>query len=140
MQRHVSGLTFSLDLAHFERVTRFLHASLHLRALRECTSRYDLEKALNAFPPHIADVYAEAWNRINGLPEGKAALAKKLLLWVTYATRPLTIEELRYAAAVDTNTYTFERTRMVPIETLVGACCGLIVIESETKVVRPVRE
>ena len=136
----MSGLARIFSMIFFDQEFRFLHASLHLQALRECTSRHDLEKALNSFPPQISDVYVETWNRIVNQPPGRATLAMRVLPWLAYAARPLTIEELLYAVAVNADTHKFERTRRVPLETLVGACCGLLVIESETKVARLVRE
>ena len=119
---------------------RFLHASLQLQALRECTSRRDVEKALTNFPVRIADVYIATWNRIKSLPSQRPFLAIRALLWVTYAHRTLTIAELRHAIAVSSDTFKFDRTETVPIETLVSVCCGLLAIEKETNVVRLVRE
>ena len=140
MQRDVSGLVQTVDSTFTGPLNRFLHASLQLQALRECTSRHDVEKALTNFPARIADVYVATWNRIESQPVSKASLARRVLLWVVYSTRSLTVEELRYAVAVSPDTLKFERTLLVPLDTLMSACCGLLVLEKETKVARLVRE
>ncbi|KAH6897701.1 hypothetical protein BKA70DRAFT_747842 [Coprinopsis sp. MPI-PUGE-AT-0042] len=114
----------------------FLHASLQLQALRECTSRSDVEKTLHDFPPQIKDVYIQTWTRIASQPSGKASLAASVLAWVLYATRSLTIEELRDAVASSLDTYSFEKTRLVSAEVMIGVCGGLLAIEKETGLVR----
>ncbi|KAH6884774.1 hypothetical protein BKA70DRAFT_136878 [Coprinopsis sp. MPI-PUGE-AT-0042] len=114
----------------------FLHASLQLQALRECTSRHELDKTLKDFPPQIKDVYVRTWTRIIEQGSTKADLAMKALVWVVYATRSLNIEELQYAVATDPDAHEFEAHRLVPAETLIGVCCGLLTIEKESKIVR----
>jgi ankyrin repeat domain-containing protein 50 len=120
--------------------SRFLHASLQLQALRECTNRRDVETTLLNFPPKIKDVYIQTWNRITNQPSGKASLALNVLTWVTYATRSLTIDELRHGIASCPETYSFDKKRLVAVEMMVAVCCGLLMIEKETNVVRLIRE
>ncbi|KAH6911290.1 hypothetical protein BKA70DRAFT_1398828, partial [Coprinopsis sp. MPI-PUGE-AT-0042] len=100
----------------------FLHASLHLDALKECMTTECVEKTLKEFPPGIADVYAKTWTRIMKQSSKKAHLAKCL--------------RLRHAVARCTDTFKFDSTLMVPAETLVSVCCGLIIIEKESGLVR----
>ncbi|KAH6884738.1 hypothetical protein BKA70DRAFT_136376 [Coprinopsis sp. MPI-PUGE-AT-0042] len=114
----------------------FLHASLHLDALKECMTTECVEKTLKEFPPGIADVYAKTWTRIMKQSSKKAHLAKSVFVWVTHATRSLTVDELRHAVARCTDTFKFDSTLMVPAETLVSVCCGLIIIEKESGLVR----
>jgi hypothetical protein len=64
----------------------------------------------------------------------------KALVWVVYATRSLTVEELRHAVATNPDTYKFEARRLVAKEIIIGACCGLLTIEKESNFVRLVRE
>jgi ankyrin repeat domain-containing protein 50 len=121
-------------------ISRFLHASLQLQALLECTTRHELDKALEEFPAKIADVYIQTWRRIMQQPLGKALLAVNVLRWVLYATRSLSIEELRNAIASCPETHSYESGRLVAPEIIVVACCGLITIEKETRQVRLVRK
>ena len=119
---------------------RFLHASLQLQALRECATRSDLDSVLNGFPAQIADVYAQTWNRIVNQPTSKASLARRALLWIVYAKRSLSLEELRHAIAMCPDTHRFDPRRSAAPDVLVSVCCGLLVIEMETGLIRLVRE
>ncbi|KAH6901145.1 hypothetical protein BKA70DRAFT_710785 [Coprinopsis sp. MPI-PUGE-AT-0042] len=114
----------------------FLHAFLQMQALQECTNRQELNETLEGFPEKIADVYNQTWDRIISQSDGKVALATKALVWVLYATRSLTVEELRHAITSSSDTYDFEKGRLVSIETIVGVCCGLLTIEQETGIAR----
>jgi ankyrin repeat domain-containing protein 50 len=120
-------------------MSRFLHASLQLRALRECTTRNDLDKVLKGFPPDIADVYAQTWNRITNQPDARASLARATLTWMVFAMRSLTLEELRHAIAMCPDTHQFDPRRLPPVDTLASVCCGLLTVEKETGLVRLVR-
>ena len=62
-----------------------------------------------------------------------------VLVWVVHAKRSLAIEELRYATSVNATTFKLERKRVGPQETLISVCCGLVVIEQETGLVRLIR-
>ncbi|KAH6884745.1 hypothetical protein BKA70DRAFT_1574786 [Coprinopsis sp. MPI-PUGE-AT-0042] len=114
----------------------FLHASLHLDALRDCTSAYDVGKTLKDFPPQIEDVYQRTWNRILNQTASRKILAKNVLTWVLCATRSLKIEELRCAVATSPETHNFDSSRLVDEATLMGLCCGLLKVEEWTNVVR----
>jgi hypothetical protein len=109
-------------------------------ALKECMNIYSLEATLDDFPTNVKTVYAEIWTKINKQPAERALLARNVLVWVTCATRSLTVDELRHAVASCTDTFKFDTAQLVPIDRLVGACCGLVAIEKETNLVRLVRE
>ncbi|KAH6907848.1 ankyrin repeat-containing domain protein [Coprinopsis sp. MPI-PUGE-AT-0042] len=114
----------------------FLHASLQLDALRDCTCIYDVEKTLRDFPPRIEDVYQRTWERILDQTPNKTLLAKNVLVWVLCATRSLTIGEMRHVVAACPETSRFDRSRLVDEATLMSLCRGLVNVEEETKVVR----
>ncbi|KAH6906080.1 ankyrin repeat-containing domain protein [Coprinopsis sp. MPI-PUGE-AT-0042] len=101
----------------------FLHASLQLDALRGCPSRQD-------------DVYRHTWARISNQSLKYAALAKAVLAWVLYASRSMTMEELKWAVATSPSNHKFEAGRLVPETTLLAICGGLITVEEESGLVR----
>lgn len=121
-------------------LSRFLHASLQLNSIRECFSIHDVKQTLESFPAQIEDVYRETWKRVLDQNPKQVALAKTILLWVLHSQKPMTIEQLRRAIAVDPDTNQFDRTRLVPEATLMALCRGLVSLEEESKVVRLVRE
>ncbi|KAH6908186.1 hypothetical protein BKA70DRAFT_292551 [Coprinopsis sp. MPI-PUGE-AT-0042] len=112
----------------------FLHASLMVEAVRHCTnSRHVMEK-LDKLPAKLDVLYDEAFKRIETQPEEHAALAKRVLLWVAYAYRPLSVEELQYAVASDPSVDWATPKNLVPESLMVSVCCGLIVFEKKDKV------
>jgi ankyrin repeat domain-containing protein 50 len=114
--------------------------SLQLALLRECTNLHDIRKTLATLPVNINEFYRETWQRIVDQAPGKVRLARDVLAWVLFATRSLTIEELREAVAICPDTHKFERNRLVEEATLIGACHGLVTVEATTRLVRLVRE
>ncbi|KAH6879585.1 ankyrin repeat-containing domain protein [Coprinopsis sp. MPI-PUGE-AT-0042] len=114
----------------------FLHASLQLEALPECTSVYEVQETLATFSTEIEGLYLEAWKRITSQTRSKVSLAKKVLLWVINATRSLTVDELRHALATSPETHKFESSRLVQEGALIGLCRGLVAVEEETRLVR----
>ncbi|KAH6879949.1 hypothetical protein BKA70DRAFT_1473908 [Coprinopsis sp. MPI-PUGE-AT-0042] len=109
----------------------FLHASLMVEAVRHCTSSQRIMEKLDMLPAKLDVLYAEAFERIEMQPEEHAALAERVLLWVVYAYRPLTVEELQYAVASDPSVVWAAPENLVPETLLVSVCCGLIVIEAK---------
>ncbi|KAH6909746.1 hypothetical protein BKA70DRAFT_175144 [Coprinopsis sp. MPI-PUGE-AT-0042] len=114
----------------------FLHASLQLKALRECTSVHEVKETLAAFPADIEDLYLQTWQRILNQTPAKVLLAKKVILWVINSTRSLTIDELRHALATCPDTHRFNSSRLVQESVLIGLCRGLLMVEEETRLVR----
>ncbi|KAH6908183.1 hypothetical protein BKA70DRAFT_292500 [Coprinopsis sp. MPI-PUGE-AT-0042] len=109
----------------------FLHASLMVEAIRHCTSSRHVMEKLDKLPAKLDVLYDEAFERIEMQPEEHAALAKRVLHWVAYAYRPLTVEELQYAVAGNPSVDWATPENLVPESLLVSVCCGLIVVEDK---------
>ncbi|KAH6902508.1 ankyrin repeat-containing domain protein [Coprinopsis sp. MPI-PUGE-AT-0042] len=93
-------------------------------------------ETLDAFPTEIEEAYQQTWQRILSQNSRHAALAKYILLWVTHAQRSMTIEELQHAVATSPDDHTFKSTRLVPENTLIGLCRGLVTMDEESRLVR----
>jgi ankyrin repeat domain-containing protein 50 len=135
---HVSQLSISAGSVDQQK-SRFLHASLQLNALSRCISLYEVQQALEGFPSTIQELYLQTWSRICHQTPEHVSIAKAVLLWVVYAARAMTVEELQSAVATSP-TYKFEANRLVPEATLISLCCGLVTLEEESRRVRLVRE
>ncbi|TFK17895.1 ankyrin, partial [Coprinopsis marcescibilis] len=111
----------------------FLLASLHLDMLKGCTNERQVRKALEGLPLGMDGMYDATMERIKALPQHEADLAKRALIWVTYAQEPLTVEELVLAVSVCPETFQFD-DKMEPtgIESILSLCCGLLQIEAST--------
>ncbi|TFK17905.1 ankyrin [Coprinopsis marcescibilis] len=111
----------------------FLLASLHLDMLKGCTNERQVRKALEGLPRGMDGMYDVTMERIKALPEHEADLAKRVLIWVTYAQRPLTVEELVLAVSVCPETYRYDHTQEpTGIESILSLCCGLLQLEAST--------
>ncbi|KAH6916248.1 ankyrin repeat-containing domain protein [Coprinopsis sp. MPI-PUGE-AT-0042] len=104
----------------------FLHASLHLDALQLCLNVHEMRKTLLNTPANLEDMYASTMQRILGQPESHTWLAKKALVWVTFAKRPLNVRELREALATSPETHSFDHEQIVAEETVLSVCGGLL--------------
>ena len=74
-------------------------------------------------------MYADTLKRIDMQPKEQAELAKQILIWILYGAELLTVEVLQHALAIHPDTQDFDAARIVPEETLIAICCGLVAIE-----------
>ena len=65
-----------------------------------------------------------------------ALLAKRVLSWISYALRPMTIIEIQHATAVEDDTKAFDEEEVVDEETLISVCAGLVTIDQESNIIR----
>jgi ankyrin repeat domain-containing protein 50 len=117
-----------------------LDAALQMEALVDCCSAQDVMDTLQAFPPNIEDVYHQTLARISNESRKHSSLAKTVLVWVIYASRSLTIDELIRALATSPDTHKFEPARCVPATILISICGGLVTLDEESRLVRLVRK
>ncbi|TFK17234.1 ankyrin [Coprinopsis marcescibilis] len=111
----------------------FLLASLQLDMLKGCASESDVRKAMEGLPQGLDGIYEATMARIKALPGPQADLAKRVLIWVTYAQEPLTPEELVLAVSVCPETFRFDDTlEPAGIDSILSLCCGLVQVEVNT--------
>ena len=80
--------------------------------------------------------YHTTIERIRGLEEGKSRLGIEALMWVSHAVRPLEIDELCQALAVELGSKDFNAGNAPSMLTLMSCCQGLITMDKETSTVR----
>src|SRR5205807_4390279 len=84
----------------------------------------------------LGDSYTGTLNRIRGQCGTLARFGISALMWVSLAERPLRIDELCHAMAVEVGSPNIN-TEMVPeIETVVASCMGLVTIDHASSTVR----
>ena len=89
--------------------------------------------ALNALPSTLDENYEEAMKRIERSPN--KSLALNVLKWIVYAVRPLQLEEVLHAIAVDDlepEDESVTKDCLTPPGTIVNACAGMIRIDKES--------
>lgn len=74
--------------------------------------------------------------RIEGQGEGLHDLAKRSMLWILYAKRPLTAWELSRLVAIEEGVSSLEDDDIPEIEDVLSACAGLLVSDEHSGIVR----
>ncbi|KAH8691069.1 hypothetical protein GQ44DRAFT_780332 [Phaeosphaeriaceae sp. PMI808] len=116
------------------RIIEFLLALLHLDSLLAKTTAKAVKIAPEKLPTE-ADAYdyayKDAMERIEGQLANHTGLAKRVLLWITYAERPLITSELHHALAVEVGKPELDRDNFTDVEDMVSVCAGLVTIDED---------
>lgn len=107
--------------------------------LIEETTQAAIKSALQRLPRGLEvldQAYREAVTRIDSQPQGLSNLAKRVLSWITYAQRPLIIQELQHALAVETGDQELDETNLPSVDLMISACTGLITANPENNIIR----
>ena len=117
---------------------RFLLASLHIEAILRGTTVARRRKTLKLIKDGagLGDAYGATLERINAQDEEKAKLAMAALTWVCHSERPLQVDELCHALAVEIGERDFDPENVPSISTLLDCCQGLIAVDAEASTVR----
>ena len=118
---------------------RFLLAQLHLDSLTDRTSIKDVKQVLARLPTGsdaYDKAYEEAMERINSQSEGLRNLAAKVLPWILFSKRSLSMTELQHALAVEIDTSELDHDNIPDVDQIVSVCAGLVTLDEENQVVR----
>ena len=91
----------------------------------------EVRTALKSLPKGceaLSITYDQAMRRIEAQKRGMRLIALKALGWITYAKRTLSVDELRYAIAVQQGRSQFDEEDLSDIDDIVSACGGLITV------------
>ena len=117
---------------------RFLLASLHMEAILQETSIARRRNRLKSVKDGagLAGAYGATLERIKAQGGEKTKLAIATLTWICHAERPLQVDELCHALAVEIGTVDLDPENIPSIATLLGCCQGLIIVDKEASTVR----
>ena len=117
---------------------RFLLASLHIEAILRGTTVSRRRKTLKSIKDGagLGDAYGATLERIKAQDEEKAKLAMATLTWVCHSGRPLHVDELCHALAVEIGEAEFDPENVPSIGTVLDCCQGLITVNAEASTVR----
>lgn len=122
---------------------RFLLARLSVDSLLDKRTKSRVKSFLGALQGSSQSLekvydraYDEAIQRIQGqLPED-TALAKRVLGWIINAKRPLTINELCHALAVEPQSTALDLDNIPDVDDLISVSAGLVSVDKKSKIVR----
>ena len=84
----------------------------------------------------IEVAYDGAIERIDSQLTGQREIARKILTWISYAQRPLSISELQHALSVESDSTDIDEDSLLYEEDLTAHCAGLVIIDIKSKLVR----
>jgi hypothetical protein len=86
------------------------------------------------------DAYTEAYrntmSRICGQLEAQKELAIQTLMWIVHAKRLLRTTELLHALSVEIGELEFLEDNIPDLQDAISACCGLVVVDEESNIIR----
>ena len=90
-----------------------------------------VSKALDVLPEGIDRTYLEAWHRVCAQSPDQADLGKRILSWIVHATRPLGVQELRHAIAIEEEDEEIDPDGLLDVATLTSFCAGLVIVDEQ---------
>ena len=79
-------------------------------------------------------MYDQAFERIQSQDSESAGLALKILYWVHYAIKPLEVQELRHALAVENGDSSFDEDGLLDEDSVESICGGMVIIQENKTV------
>ncbi|KAJ5094661.1 hypothetical protein N7456_010522 [Penicillium angulare] len=79
---------------------QFLWVKMQEECLRSGKSQKKIEQTITSTPPGIEHTYERNWGRISGFTEQDRERTVLLLRWITFALRPLTVNEITGALLI----------------------------------------
>ena len=103
-----------------------------MKAICEQVSDYGIEEALQNIPQDMDATYERILDIIDKKPPAQRELARKALLFVAYARKPVSIDVLALAIAVKDRTQSLEalRSSISTEKTIINACGNLLSIKT----------
>ena len=95
-----------------------------------------VKRALETLPNDLRETYDEAMERIESQGSECKQLAIRILYWIFYALRPLTVQELQHALAVEPETSELDEGDIPDKELLTSLCAGLVVTDRRSNIIR----
>jgi len=119
-------------------IFRFRLVSLRIGAILGEPTIHLRRERLSRMPDGLGwgGAYGSTIERIRALDGGKSRLGIEALMWVSRAERPLRVDELCQALAVEIGSKDFNPGNTPSILTLASCCQGLITVDKEKSTVR----
>src|ERR1700761_6188644 len=119
-------------------ISRFLLVFLTIEAILQETTIYRRRQRLRAMENglDLGDAYEATLGRIKAQSGEKARLGMAVLMWITHSKRPLGVDEICHAIAIQTGSNGLDSDDIPAISTLLGCCEGLATIDEGTSTIR----
>jgi len=122
-------------MSNFTDLPRFLLPALHISMVLEQPTMAKRRKSLTALPSELNDAYARMVDRIQNLSR-LSDLGMRALMWLHLAIRPLRLNEIQHALAVELGDIELDEEATPAQKRLLDSCLGLVLVDEETSTVR----
>ncbi|KAJ7111390.1 ankyrin repeat-containing domain protein [Mycena epipterygia] len=131
---HVSGTSSIVDAIVDQAGGIFLLARLLTNHLLALTIIKEIRRSLTTLPSNLTSAYQSSLDRILAQPPARAALALRVIAWITHAERRLTTTELLHALAVEEDTDEIDEDNFVSARIVLQVCVGLVLVNDDTSI------
>jgi ankyrin repeat protein len=111
-----------------------LLATLHFDSLKDKRTKNEFQRALKALPQGsgaLTEAYDDAIGRIYQQRVNDRKWAQRIMSWIVHAVRPLRLDELRHALAIEEGDRRLEEDNLTDLNELVSLCAGLVILNHE---------
>lgn len=113
---------------------RFLWIESQFSRLCEKSSVDSVRWELENLPQDLYETYTRALWKIQTSADKK--LARAVLTWLTVASRPLLLDELKEAVSIEPKDSQLGSPKLLEVEKILEACAGLVIFDEEDRTVR----
>ncbi|KAJ7839850.1 hypothetical protein B0H14DRAFT_2512793, partial [Mycena olivaceomarginata] len=131
---HLSGTSSVVDAIVDQAGGIFLLARLLTNHLLALTTMKEIRRSLATLPSNLTSAYQSSLDRIRAQSPARAALALRVIAWITHAERRLTTAELLHALAVEDDTDELDEENFVTARMVLQVCVGLVLVNDDTSV------
>lgn len=119
---------------------RFLLVKLHMDSLAELDTPGPIHSRLEQLSADKSETFRAVLGRIEKLKYSKRKIVSQVLSWLLCADRPITVDEVRHALAIDCTAGTFDDATVPPDHQLTSFCAGIVVIDQTQGVLQLVHD
>ena len=117
---------------------RFLLVSLNIKAILQETTLYRRREKLHTITNGLGleGAYDATIGRIKAQKGDRARLGMAALMWISHSERPLSVNEICHALAVEIGSMDINISNLPSIRTVLGCCQGLAVVDKRSSNIR----
>ena len=119
-------------------ISRFPPVFLSIEMILQETTIHRRRQKLNAMKNglDLGDAYKATLGRIRAQGGERARLGMAVLMWITHSRRPLQVDEIHYAVAIQIGSNDLGTDDIPAISTLLNCCQGLVTIDKGASTIR----
>ncbi|KAJ7111386.1 ankyrin repeat-containing domain protein [Mycena epipterygia] len=131
---HVGGTSSIVNAIVDQAGGIFLLARLLTNHLLALTTIKEIRRSLATLPSNLTSAYQSSLDRILAQSPARAALALRVIAWITHAERRLTTTELLHALAVEDDTDEIDEDNFVSARIVLQVCVGLVLVNDDASI------